>query len=75
MAKRPAAIGRFVVEILVPEEELRPSPGGVLVALEEGLRMRGYQVIVRSVTPDSGRDGWKATTEDRAVGLSVAAAV
>lgn len=62
MARKPAAVGRFVVEILVPEEELRPSPGGVLVALEEGLKMRGYQVLVRSVLPERDRE-WRPAAE------------
>jgi len=70
MARRPAAIGRFVIEILVPEEELRPTPGGVLVAVEEGLRRRGYQVIVRSVAPDSGAPGWWPAAEERPAELA-----
>ncbi len=63
MARRPAALGRFVVEMLVPEDEMRPSPGGVLVALEEGLRLRGYRVLVRSVTPESEEEPWDSAPE------------
>mgnify|MGYP001309721306 CR=1 FL=1 len=65
MARRPTALGRFLVEILVPEDELRPSPGGVLVALEEGLRVRGYRVLVRSVTPDTDDDTWPPAAKRR----------
>lgn len=65
MARRPAAVGRFVVEILVPEDGIRPTPGGVLVALEEGLHRRGYQVLVRSVTPEAGAQGWYASPEEQ----------
>ncbi|NLC57006.1 MAG: hypothetical protein GX774_09235 [Armatimonadetes bacterium] len=64
MSRRPAAIGRFVIEILVPEEEVRPTSGGMLVALEEGLRQRGYEVRVRSVTPVPGVQGWRPTPEE-----------
>lgn len=63
MARRQASVGRFVFEIQVPEEEIRPSPGGLLVALEEGLRMRGYQVVVRSVSAESGTDAWTPAAE------------
>ncbi|MBI3946151.1 MAG: hypothetical protein HY321_09555 [Armatimonadetes bacterium] len=72
MPRRPAAVGRFVFEILVPEEEIRPSPGGLLVALEEGLKMRGYQVIVRSVSSEPGVDAWRASDEARPARIAAA---
>jgi hypothetical protein len=73
MARKPAAISRFVVEIMVPEGEIRPTPGGVLVALEEGLHKRGYQVLVRSVIPQSEGEGWHAPGEEQPVHVTTPA--
>lgn len=58
MSRKSAATGRFMIEILVPPEEPRPSSGGIMIAVEEGLRRRGYQVLVRSVTPVEEGNAW-----------------
>lgn len=75
MARKPPAIGRFVVEIQVPEDELRPTVGGMLVALEEGLQTRGYRILVRSVTPEPGVPTWSIVAEERRPDTPTAARV
>ncbi len=75
MAKRSAAVGRFVVEIMVPEQEMRPSPTGVLVALEEGLRRRGYQCLVKSVEPLPAAGAWGPSPEERVEAIATAVPV
>ncbi|NLB97767.1 MAG: hypothetical protein GX785_18895 [Armatimonadetes bacterium] len=59
----------------MPEDELRPTVGGMLVALEEGLQTRGYRILVRSVTPEPGVPTWSILSEERRPNTPTAARV